>query len=364
MSQLDWYSVLGVEKDATKTEIKSACRELVMLPHPDRHGGAKAAEKRPYIQVLIPLMFSVGVAVLAMTLWACTPKAGTSGAPSPEVPPAIERPGPVDALGRTFTFRGQAERIVSLSPSVTEILFAIGAGDRVVGVTEFCTYPPEAAGRTKVGGFSGATISVERIAALEPDLVFLSADMHGRILALLEQLGIPSFAVEPRSFEEVYAAIALIGGLTGNPSGAEDVIASMKEKIALAEKRRLGKEKPRVFWEVWDEPLLTAGGPTFIGEAISLGGGINIFGDLNEQWPEVSAEQVLLRRPQWILAADDHGIILDPGALARRSGWGTLPAVRSGYQGLIPADMINRYGPRLADAVLAIAEILQSKDPL
>jgi iron complex transport system substrate-binding protein len=310
------------------------------------------------------LIFPVGIAVLAMILWACTPKAGTSGAASSEVSPAIERPGPVDALGRNFTFRGRAERIVSLSPSVTEILFAIGAGDRVVGVTEFCTYPPEAAGRTKVGGFSGATISVERIAVLKPDLVFLSADMHGRILTLLEQLEIPSFAVEPRGFEEVYTTIALIGGLTGNPSGAEDVIASMKEKIARAEKKWLGKEKPRVFWEVWDEPLLTAGGPTFISEAISLGGGINIFNDLNEQWPEVSAEQVLLRRPQWILAGDDHGIILDPGILARRTGWGSIPAVRSGYQGLIPADMINRYGPRLADAVLAIAKILQSKDPL
>jgi iron complex transport system substrate-binding protein len=306
----------------------------------------------------IPPLFSAGIGILLM-VWACTPKAGTAApGASAEAPATLERPGPVDALGRSFPFRGRAERIVSLSPSVTEILFAIGAGDQVVGVTEFCTYPPEAADRDKVGGFSGATISVERIAALKPDLVFLSADMHERILSFLERLGIPSFAVEPRSFEEIYTTIALIGGLTGKASGAEEVIAAMREKIGRAEKSWQGKEKPRVFWEVWDEPLLTAGGPTFINEAISLGGGTNIFSDVNEQWPEVSAEQVLLRSPQWLLAADDHGTILDPGTLARRTGWGTLPAARPGYQGLVPADMINRYGPRLADAVLIISGIL------
>jgi iron complex transport system substrate-binding protein len=318
---------------------------------------------------LIPLFSPIGIAVLARALWACSPKTGTSGTASAEIPPGTssgtasgtERPAFTDALGRSFAVQGRVERIVSLSPSVTEILFAVGAGDRVVGVTEFCTYPPEAASRTKVGGFSGATISVERIAALKPDLVFLSADMHGRIITMLEQVGIPCFAVEPHTFEEVYAAIALIGVLTDNGPGAEAVIAAMREKIALAEERWRGKEKPKVFWEVWDEPLMSAGGPTFISEAISLGGGINIFSDLKEQWPEVSSEQVLLRRPQWIMAGDDHAIILDPGTLSRRTGWGTLPAALPGYQGLVPADMINRYGPRLADAVLIIAGILHSK---
>jgi iron complex transport system substrate-binding protein len=317
------------------------------------------------------LLFPAGIAVLAALLWGCSPKAEVAGTPSAGVfessggtstgrsEAGAAGPILIDALGRNFVSQGRAEGIVSLSPSVTEILFAIGAGDQVVGVTEFCNYPPEAASRTRVGGFSGVTISVERIAALRPDLVFLSADMHGRILTLLEGLDIPAFAVEPHTFEEVYTTIALIGGLTGKSAGAEELIASMKEKIALAETSWRGREKPRVFWELWDEPLLTAGGPTFISEAVSLGGGINIFSDLNEQWPEVSVEQILLRSPQWILASDDHRTILDSGALARRPGWLTIPAVRPGYQGVIPADMINRYGPRLADAVLIIAEILR-----
>jgi iron complex transport system substrate-binding protein len=308
-----------------------------------------------------PLISVLGTVLLAAFLWACGPKA-----PKPGSAEGAESSGGgdfsfVDALGRNFSFQGPAERIVSLSPSVTEILFALGAGDQVAGVTEFCDYPPEAASRTRVGGFSGATISVERIAALKPDLVLLSADMHGRILSLLERLDIPSFAVEPHTLEEVYTAVAVIGALTGRAAGAEALIAAMREKIALAETRWRGREKPRVFWELWEDPLLTAGGPTFINEAISLGGGINIFGDLDEQWPEVGVEQVLLRNPQWVLAGDDHDNILEPGALARRPGWRTIPAARPGYQGLVPADMINRYGPRLADAVLIIAGILHGE---
>jgi len=242
---------------------------------------------------------------------------------------------------------------VSLSPAITEILFAIGAGDRVVGVTQYCDFPPEAQTRTKVGGFSGATVSVEQIRYLNPDLVILSGDMHARIVSLLNELNIPSLVVEPRNFSQVYSTIARMGEITGYASGAEKVIAEMKEKIVLVEKRVNGREKPSVFWILNDEPIMSAGSDTFISEAIKLGGGKNIFDDLSGQWPMVSMEQVLLRKPDWFFFGSD----LNP-AVITSSRWQIIPALREGRFVIMEADKLYRYGPRLADAVKIISDIL------
>jgi iron complex transport system substrate-binding protein len=266
-----------------------------------------------------------------------------------------------DVLGRSVTLQTPPQRVVSLSPGVTEILFAIGAGDQVLGVTEYCNYPPEAASRTKVGGFSGITVNIEAIARLKPDMVIISAFMHGRLITLLERLSIPFFAVEPKNFKEVYQTIETVGILTGNVRGAQEVIGLMQEKIRQVAERRGNRESPRVFWELSDEPLISAGGKTFISEAIRLGGGQNIFEDLPEEWPMVSTEQVVRRKPDWIIAGDDHGKIIEPRALASRPGWRVIPAVQQNHIALVKADTLYRYGPRLADAVVRIADILHGK---
>jgi iron complex transport system substrate-binding protein len=270
-------------------------------------------------------------------------------------------PGIRDVLGRTLVLPAPPRRIVSLTPSTTEILFAVGSGSQVVGVTEYCNYPPEAASRPTVGGFSGITVNMERLVALRPDLVILSGDMHGRIITLLDRLSIRNFAVEPRNFNEVYQTIQTLGTLTGNGEKAREVIALMRAKISRAGALRGDRERPGVFWELTDEPLMTAGGNTFISEALRLGGGRNVFEDMPESWPTISTEEVLLRRPAWIIAGDDHGKVLDPGALSRRPGWQGIPAVREGRIATVNADSLYRYGPRLADAVQTIAEILHGK---
>jgi iron complex transport system substrate-binding protein len=128
-------------------------------------------------------------------------------------------------------------------------------------------------------------------------------------------------------------------------------------QIARAEERWKGREKPGVFWLLGEDPLMSVGGGTFISEALSLGGGRNIFGELSENWPLVSAEQVLLRQPGWIFAGAGMGVP-EPEVLARRPGWQDIPAIREGRIVLLDADVLYRYGPRLADGVLAIAEIL------
>jgi len=260
----------------------------------------------------------------------------------------------IDALGRRYAPAEYPERIVSLNPAITEILFAIGAGERVVGVTRYCDYPPEAGTRTSVGGFSGATVSMEQIHSLEPDLVILSADMHSRIVTLLDELGIQSFAVEPRNFSQVYLTIAVIGEISGCKAGAEEVIASMKEKIFGVEERIRQSERPGVFWVLSEEPLMTAGSESFVSEAIELGGGRNIFGDIKADWPLVSPEQVLIRRPDWIFMGDD----IAGTAMFSTPLWQAFPAVREGRTVVLKAGILYRYGPRLADGVAAIAEIL------
>ena len=261
-----------------------------------------------------------------------------------------------DALGRKHVLGESPQRIISLVPAVTEILFAIGAGEKVAGVTAYCDYPPEALARPSVGGFSGATISMEQIRALKPDLVLLSADMHVRVVSLLDALGIPSFALEPLNFGEVYETIALIGKLSGCGEKAEEVISEMKRKISGVGERVGRREPIDVFWVLSDDPLITAGGETFVSEAISLAGGVNIFGDLKERWPSVSFEQVLLRNPLWIFFGDDLG---DSALFLKKNPlWQKIPAVMEGRFAAVNAGLLYRYGPRLADGVIAISEKL------
>jgi iron complex transport system substrate-binding protein len=258
-----------------------------------------------------------------------------------------------DALGRKLVLRGAAQRIVSLSPAATEILFAVGAGAQVAGRTAFCNYPAAAQSVPVVGGFSGATVSVESIAALKPDLALVSADMHQRLVPLLEGLGVMVFALEPRNFEEVYAAIEIVGRLAGHEQNAALVARDMKANLARIEKRTRGKKAPAVFWELYDSPLMTSGGGTFVNEAITRAGGRNIFANQNARWMTVSFEQVLALDPEWIFMGSDHGV-----DVRTRPLWKTISAVKNNRIAVIDADTIYRYGPRLADAVAAIARIL------
>lgn len=258
-----------------------------------------------------------------------------------------------DVLGRDLVLSHPARRVISLVPGITEILFAIGAGDRTVGITEFCDYPEETISVEKVGGFSGVSISVEKIISLKPDIVFVSGDMHYRIVSLLDQTGITSFACEPRNMEDIFLCIQTIGVLTDCEDGASETIAQMQKKLDDAKTLSADKKRVSVFWEIWDNPLMTSGSGTFISEAINLAGGKNIFDDVRSSWPEVNVEQVILRNPEWIMSGSSHGI----DQVSKRPLWSGIDAVRNNRIGSINDDMIMRPGPRLADAVLEMAEL-------
>jgi iron complex transport system substrate-binding protein len=266
-----------------------------------------------------------------------------------------------NALGNEVTLPSKPTRIVSLAPSNTEILFAIGAGDQVIGVTSFCNYPPEAETRDQIGGFSARTISVEKIVALKPDLVFAAGSIHQPIIEALNDLDIPVVSLTGESVEQCYSDIELSGRLTGNVDGATAVVTDMKTRIQAVQTKLMhvpAADRLRVFWQVWDEPLMTAGPKTFVGEMIDLAGGVHIFAELEEKYPQVSAEEVLKRNPAVILGPDSHGDKLTPEIVGQRAGWSQMDAVRNERIHLIQGDMASRNGPRIADAVEAMAQAL------
>ncbi len=266
-----------------------------------------------------------------------------------------------DSLERAVVLPAPARRVVSLNPSATESLFGIGAGEKVAGVTSYCTWPREATLRPRVGGYTSESISLERLLALKPDLVVTGGPVHAAIRGSLESLGIPFYVFEPSSVAGTLECLADLGSLTGKAEGSDRLVRILRrdlEAIAARVAPIPASERVRVFWEVYNEPLMTCGSSSFLHELIGLAGGVNIFADFERPWALISPEEALRRSPQVILAADDHGALFTPEELARRPGWAAMPALRTGRVYLLPADPVNRTGPRLAEGVLSIARVL------
>ncbi|HPE89292.1 MAG TPA: cobalamin-binding protein [Spirochaetia bacterium] len=267
----------------------------------------------------------------------------------------------VDERGVTISLPGKARRVVSLSPELTESLFAAGAGDAVVGVTTYCNYPAEASGRAKIGGFSAKTISVETIIALKPDLVVGGLSAHGQLATQFERAGLRFAALPTTDFDDIYATIALLGRVAGDEAVANALVADLKARLAAVSAKIAAvpsAERPLVFWETWDEPLMSAGPGTFTGQIIEAAGGRNCFADAASDWPVVSFEALLARDPDYIMAADSHGEALTPERLAKRSGWSSLRAVRNGRLVFLDGDIVSRAGPRFVEAVELMARAL------
>jgi len=205
------------------------------------------------------------------------------------------------------------------------------------------------------------TISVEKIVSLEPGLVFSAGEFQQPVIDALQAAGIAVFALDATTFEEVYANILSVGQLTGHEDEALQAIAEMQDRVAAVQDRIADvpdDQRPKVFWEVWDEPLMTAGPTTFTGQMIALAGGISIFADVTEQYPQISAEEVINRNPDVILGPDTHAEALTAEKIQERPGWSAVRAVQDGRIFLIDGDVSSRPGPRLADGLEDIAQAL------
>ncbi|BCV23893.1 ABC transporter substrate-binding protein [Gelria sp. Kuro-4] len=264
-----------------------------------------------------------------------------------------------DDMGRQVTLPAPPVRLVSLSPGNTEILFALGLGPKVVGVDEYSDYPPEAAQVAKIGSFSQP--SVEKVVALKPDLV-LATDMHEQAVRQLEDLGIPVAVVLPRTVDQVMRSIAWVGRAAGVKDKADQLAAEMQARIAKVKTRVENipqEERPRVYYEVYSDPLMSAGPKTFIGQLIVLAGGRNIAQDADTDYPKFSAEAIIKRNPQVMIFPQFHGTAaLTVEQIKARRGWAQVSAVKDSRLYGIDADLISRPGPRVAEALEELARLI------
>lgn len=260
----------------------------------------------------------------------------------------------IDTLGREVTIAQEPEKVVSLSPAITEILFAIGAGDKVVAVTDYCEYPPEALEKPKVGGFQDP--NMELIIEYEPDLVFTAAGVQEGLVQQLNSLGLEVVVLDAEKVEDVLHNIELAGLVLGQAEEAKELVAQLTERInRVKETVAKASHRPTVFFEVWDDPLMTAGPNSFIDDLIRLAGGQNIAYDAAERYAEFSLELLLERDPE-VYLIQDHAH--QPEDVMTRPGYENLSAVRNGRVAAVKDDWVTLPGPRIVDGLEAIARIL------
>ncbi|MBS3937895.1 MAG: ABC transporter substrate-binding protein [Peptococcaceae bacterium] len=260
-----------------------------------------------------------------------------------------------DDYGREVTLPKPAVRIVSLVPSNTEMLFALGLGDKVVGVTEFCNYPAEAQAKDKVGGFGAP--SVEKIVSVKPDLV-VAASLHQSVLEQLAQLNIPVIALNPRNIRQIMDNAILLGRATGATRQAESLVKEMNATLRQVEEKTKALAeiaKPLVYFEIWHDPIMSAGPNTFIHELITRGGGKNLAAGAATDWPNLSLEDILAQRPAVMFRG--HGT-LTVEEISARTDWGTIPAIANNRVYLVNEDLVLRPGPRIVLGLLDIAQRL------
>jgi iron complex transport system substrate-binding protein len=246
----------------------------------------------------------------------------------------------------------QAGRYVSLAPATTEILFALGLDHEVAGVTTFCNYPEAAKSKPKVGTFSDP--SVETILSLKPDVIFCTGLEQSPVIAKFRQLGVKVCVSDPANIGQLYDSILEIGALTGRQEQASSLVASMKQEIALVEDAVAAvppAQRPRVFVEYWNNPLMTAGPGSFIDDILTRAGGVNIAQDTAKPFTYFSPELVIARNPQFIILAYMVGDEQSNDVYGRL-GWDVIDAVkhRRVFKDF-DADVLLRPGPRVALAV-------------
>lgn len=266
-----------------------------------------------------------------------------------------------DGLGRVVGLPAPAQRVVSLTPAGTEMLFAVGAGSQVVGRDMFSDYPAEAASIQDIGGSMGE-YNLEGIVALTPDLVLAGGINPPELVASLEDLGLTVyFLPNPATLEDMYAILETVGALTGRGSESAALVESLTARVAAVDAAIMPLSyQPSVYYELdATDPTnpYTAGPGTFVDMLIQRAGGLNIGSELDGQWATISVEQLLVADPAIILLGDAaYGET--PEKVAARPGWETLSAIQNGQVFAFDDNLVSRPGPRLVDGLEALVEIL------
>lgn len=301
------------------------------------------------------LVILAAVLILFLSVSACAAKPGNAGAGAVSVQ---------DGLGRQITLEQPALRIVSLTPSVTEILFAIGAGTQVVGRDSFSNYPPEAADIQDVGGSMGV-YSIETIVSLKPDLVIAAEINTPEQVSALENMNLKVYYLaNPEDIEGIYAMIKEVGILSGRTKEAEALTSSLSKRADKVMKSAAKQEViPLVFYELdGTDPAKpwTSGPGSFVDLLITKAGGKNAGAVMQSQWAQISIEELLVQDPDIILLGD-AAYVVTPEQVSARPGWNGLTAVKEGRVYPFNDDLVSRPGPRLIDGLEELAKIFQAE---
>ncbi|MDI6799124.1 MAG: cobalamin-binding protein [Actinomycetota bacterium] len=261
-----------------------------------------------------------------------------------------------DDLSRQVSLSGEVKRIISLAPSNTEILFSLGLGDKVIAVTDFCDYPKEALGKDKIGGFSEP--NVEKIIELEPDLI-LATGMHEKYIEQFDELGLTTFVLDPKRISDILAAIERVGKLTAKEERAKELVSGMREKLAEIDEKLSSlkdEERPLTYYEIWNDPIMTVGSNSLIGEAVTKAGAKSIGDGLAGEYPKISLEVLVEKDPKIIIAP--KGSMGDPKSISERKGWENISAVKEGRVFVVDEDVLVRFGPRIVDGIYEMAKLI------
>lgn len=253
-----------------------------------------------------------------------------------------------DDSGQTVTLAAPAKRIISLAPHVTELLYAAGAGERIVGTVEYSDYPPEAKALPRVG--DNQRVDMERVLAMHPDLIVVW--LHGsaqRQLDALRKLKVPMFYSEPRKLADIGTAIATLARLAGTEARAAPAVREYNERLAKLTRDNAGKSPVNMFFEIWSRPVMTVNDRHLMSDAMRVCGARNVFGHLTTLVPTVDVEAVLAADPQVIVASGADAS--RPPWLDDWKRWPRLAAVRKDNLYFIPPDLITRLSPRVLGGV-------------
>jgi iron complex transport system substrate-binding protein len=268
--------------------------------------------------------------------------------------PALASVEVKDDAGQTVTLTAPARRIISLAPHVTELLFAAGAGQLVVGTPQYSDYPDAAKDIPRIGGSGG--FDFERITALRPDLIVAwRSGNPAWVIERLHQIGFVLFLSEPRQLEDIASNMERLGVLTGNNAAAREASERFRHGYETLQARYSQRPPVTVFYQVWEQPLMTINGEHLISHVIQLCGGVNVFAELPALVPRINVEAVLRRRPEAILAAGDT----DSRVLDSWRRWSQLEAVRKDHLFLVPFAQIARHGPRVLQGAQRVCAALE-----
>lgn len=266
-----------------------------------------------------------------------------------------------DYLSGEVILQDRPQRIISLAPSVTEMLFAIGLEEKVVGVTTFADYPPSALRKEKIGSIT--EINIEKIVKLEPDLVIAAPINKMSAINKLKDIGIKVVGFKPRTINDTITVLKKLGKITGQREETRKIVTEMYIQLAeiknMVEDHLKNHSRPKVFYEIWNNPLTTVGEDTFIDNMIKLAGGINIGAKANGAWPQYSLEKLLLENPGvYISSPHSAPHRVSVGAVKNRDEFRTIKAIKNNRIYIVDQDIISRASPRIVKGLKILVKAI------